>query len=157
TGRARAVERERDTGATTFAHELVAPIKVRLHLGDAFLARIVLGRSNRFELRQPRLHFTGIRAELTGELVVLHRNFVDLAAGLLDEPDELFDFELAIAIELSKLLDLALSGVGLTLGSAARELLARLVDLQTHLADFADELVAHALHVFDAFSIVIET
>jgi hypothetical protein len=47
-----------------------------------------------------------------------------VAAPLLDEDVDLFDLDLAIAMQLAELLELTLHGVGFALRAAARQLLA---------------------------------
>src|SRR5438046_1360932 len=86
--------------------------------------------------RTSRLAFA--RAELTGDGSVLLGHLLELATPERDETVEFLELDLAIAIELSELFDLALGGVRLALGSAPRKLLARPFDLNPHLAELAD-------------------
>ena len=86
-------------------------------------------------------------AELVGDLLLRDLGFLDGLARRFRERGELVDLVLAIALQLAKLFELALRGVGLSLVARPRELLARPLDLRGHLPHFGVELAASLLHV----------
>src|SRR5690606_17103172 len=141
-----------DGRTAPLSNQLVAAVDDRLNLGHDLLALFAPAGRFGLELLQLFADFSLARAKLGAELGLLALGRLDVAARLLDELSDLLDFGLALPQKLSDLLHLPLGGVRLALGTAARQLLARFLDLAPHRSQLSHQVVPRPLHLGEALA-----